>query len=139
MRNHGGKMMKTGTITFHASHNCGSMLQAYALQYVLTQKLGQENEIIDFSNKAQQNVYGLINKKLRPGIVKRNIKLLPYLKYIKREREDYEAFKRDHFILSDGFYEKTAQMGNMICLLPGVTKSGTHGVQMLMRPIFCLL
>lgn len=105
--------MKTGTITFHASHNCGSMLQAYALQYVLTQKLGQENEIIDFSNKAQQNVYGLINKKLRPGIVKRNIKLLPYLKYIKREREDYEAFKRDHFILSDGFYEKTAQMGKL--------------------------
>lgn len=26
---------KIGIITFHSSHNCGSMLQAYALQTVL--------------------------------------------------------------------------------------------------------
>lgn len=28
-----------GIITFHASHNCGSILQAYALQKVLQTKL----------------------------------------------------------------------------------------------------
>ena len=40
---------KIGIITFHSSHNCGSMLQAYALQTVLEKRYGAEVEIIDFS------------------------------------------------------------------------------------------
>ena len=43
-----------GIITFHASHNCGSILQAYALQKVLQTKLQYESEIIDF----QRNLSG---------------------------------------------------------------------------------
>ena len=40
-------MMKTeiGIMTFHASNNCGSMLQAYALQYVIKKKLNMQNEL----------------------------------------------------------------------------------------------
>ena len=62
--------MKIGMMTFHASHNCGSMLQAFALQHTLIEKFGYDAEIIDFSNNAQRNMYVLWNKKLRPGIIK---------------------------------------------------------------------
>lgn len=37
--------MKTGTISFHASNNNGSFLQAYALQRVLINQCYVDNEI----------------------------------------------------------------------------------------------
>ena len=49
-------MKKVGIITFHASHNYGSMLQAYALQQVVL-SLGHECEIINFRTKAQKKFY----------------------------------------------------------------------------------
>lgn len=47
--------MKVGILTFHASHNYGSMLQAYALQKVLA-NLGVENEIINFRSDIQKSL-----------------------------------------------------------------------------------
>ncbi|WP_289740035.1 polysaccharide pyruvyl transferase family protein [Muribaculum intestinale] len=49
-------MKKTATITFHASHNYGSMLQAYALQQTLL-SLGVENEIINLRTSRQKKYY----------------------------------------------------------------------------------
>ena len=40
--------MKVGILTFHRAHNCGAMLQNYALQTVL-RRLGAEPETIDFN------------------------------------------------------------------------------------------
>ena len=37
---------KIGIITFHSSHNCGSMLQAYALQTVLEKRYGAELKLL---------------------------------------------------------------------------------------------
>ena len=48
--------MRTATVTFHASHNYGSMLQAYALQQVV-KSLGHENEIINLRTNVQKHVY----------------------------------------------------------------------------------
>lgn len=48
--------MKIGIITFHASFNYGSMLQAWALQTFLT-KLGHDVEIINFRQKSQKLGY----------------------------------------------------------------------------------
>lgn len=47
---------RVGIITFHASHNYGSMLQAYALQRVVTE-LGYDCEIINFRTAKQKNIY----------------------------------------------------------------------------------
>lgn len=47
---------KTATITFHASHNYGSMLQAYALQQTLY-KLGHDNDIINLRTDRQKRLY----------------------------------------------------------------------------------
>ena len=41
-------MKKVGIITFHASHNYGSMLQAYALQQVVL-SMGYDCAIINFN------------------------------------------------------------------------------------------
>jgi len=47
--------MKIGIFTFHASHNYGSMLQAFALQSVL-HKMGHETWIINLRTKAQKHL-----------------------------------------------------------------------------------
>lgn len=49
-------MRTSATITFHACHNYGSMLQAYSLQQVI-KSLGIENEIINLRTDAQRRMY----------------------------------------------------------------------------------
>lgn len=49
--------MKIGLITFHASHNNGSMLQALALQHIFSEKYVCDVKIINFSNSGQRNMY----------------------------------------------------------------------------------
>lgn len=51
--------MKVGIITFHASHNCGSMLQAFALTTVL-KNMNIPCEIIDFANEGSRAMYNSI-------------------------------------------------------------------------------
>jgi len=55
-------MKKIGILTFHASHNNGSMLQALALQRILSEKSTLPVEIIDFSNSEQKNMYSPLPK-----------------------------------------------------------------------------
>ena len=52
--------MKIGILTFQASHNCGSMLQAFALQYVISHKFHHECELINYANSASCMVYSTI-------------------------------------------------------------------------------
>lgn len=49
-------MKKIGILTFHASHNYGSMLQAWALQHYLT-SLGYEVEDINLRKISQKKMY----------------------------------------------------------------------------------
>lgn len=46
----------TATLTFHAAHNYGSMLQAYALQHVI-KSLGYDNKIINLRTERQKFIY----------------------------------------------------------------------------------
>lgn len=48
--------MKIGIITFHAAHNYGSMLQAYAMQTYL-ERQGHHVEIVNFRPKSQKKGY----------------------------------------------------------------------------------
>lgn len=50
--------MKIGIVTYHRSHNYGAMLQAVALQSVLT-RLGHETHFIDYWPKHQSDIYRL--------------------------------------------------------------------------------
>ncbi len=53
--------MKIAHLTFHASHNYGSVLQAYALSKQL-QLMGHEVEILNLRPESQRNTYRLIRK-----------------------------------------------------------------------------
>ena len=57
-------MKKVGIITFHASHNYGSMLQAYALQKTV-EALGYNCEIINFRTKIQKKMYRPLRSETR--------------------------------------------------------------------------
>lgn len=65
---------RTATITFHAAHNYGSMLQAYALQQTLL-ALGVENQILNFRSPIQKQVYR--DPRIKPT---KDIKLLKRIK-----------------------------------------------------------
>lgn len=92
-------MKKVGILTFHHSYNCGSMMQAVALQNVVKQ-LGIKSEIIDFSNEGQRQLY----RTWFPGNTVRNIVknsiLLFHQGRLNECNSSYEEFMKKHMILS---------------------------------------
>lgn len=88
--------VKTATITFHASHNYGSMLQAYALQQVFF-RLGYDNEIINLRTERQKQVYSYPKQFNCKGI-KPFVKSILYTPYVKDLQKKYELF--EHFLTS---------------------------------------
>ncbi|OYX54126.1 hypothetical protein B7Y92_00450 [Candidatus Saccharibacteria bacterium 32-50-13] len=55
------KKYKIGIVTFHRSHNCGSILQAYATQSIL-RRHDYEPEFIDFSTAGQKDLYSTLER-----------------------------------------------------------------------------
>lgn len=91
--------MKTGTLTFHASHNYGSMLQAYALQQTLTALYGH-NEIINFQSDKQKRMMKVITFRPRLGPILKDLTHLLYYNQLKIKHLLFEAFIRDTLKLS---------------------------------------
>lgn len=105
-------MKSVGIITFHASHNCGSMLQAYALQHTVT-GMGYECEIINLRTDKQKKGYQMFFIKgdwkqvataiMYPGLVlgdiRKHIRFEKFLKQryhlTKREYVDSEALRQN--------------------------------------------
>ncbi len=101
---------KVGIITFHRSNNCGSILQAYALQTVLSEKLGVENEIIDFSNEGQQRLYATLIKPHRfKDILQNGLYGLFYFT-IERHRRDYVSYIEKVLKLSSKRYSTSEEL-----------------------------
>lgn len=102
--------MRVGIITFHASHNYGSMLQAYALQKTV-ESLGHECEIINFRTKRQRFVYRpfFINcskiQTLCHFLFKTRLTCGELLKYIR-----YEQFMNNEMKLSPIEYQDYASL-----------------------------
>lgn len=107
--------MKIGIMTFHASYNCGSMLQAYALQQALTRRYDADVRIIDYSNWQQRMMYGLLDFRPRRSSLRDDLKKLPYLREIQSQRRDYQAF-------SDTFLKKTEKSYMRPAQLNGIEK-----------------
>ena len=95
---------KVGIITFHSSHNCGSMLQAYALQSVLANRYNADVEIIDYINKGSRNLYGYIDLRLKKSAVEHNINTLLHLNAVKKSRRDYINFSNTYLVKSKEKY-----------------------------------
>lgn len=98
--------MKIGILTFHASHNYGSMLQAWALQHYLNTH-GHEVETINLRIKIQQDMY---NFPLRPvkGKLRTFIKSIInplWLYHACRKWNRYERFLTDNLRLTNKIYK----------------------------------
>ena len=102
--------MKIGIITFHSSLNCGSMLQAYALQTVLEKRYGADVEIINFSNSGSRNMYSIIDKRPKKSAIRNNIKSISNLGTIIPYRKDYLSFKEKYLHVSAGDYKTAEQL-----------------------------
>lgn len=95
--------MKIGIITFHASLNCGSMLQAYGLQYTLG-KHGINSEIIDFSNYGQRKMYAILYK---PTSIKECMRLIlnvVFYPLLYKEKKDFMQFSELYLRLGEKQY-----------------------------------
>lgn len=100
---------RVGIITFHHSYNCGSMLQAFALQSVIEQ-LGYEAEIIDFLNAGQKQLYSVTQPNNSIKNILKNIILFPYKARIKKNFDSFEEFKNTEFHLSPESYSRMKQL-----------------------------
>ncbi len=103
-------MKKIGIITFHASHNCGSIMQSYALQKVISKKLNCEAEIINFSSIGQQKLYSVTGKNKNTKQIIKNIILLPVKKQLLMIHKDYEIYINNNLRLSKKKYTYTEDL-----------------------------
>jgi len=117
------KKNKIGIITFQGSYNCGSLLQAYALQKYLKEKLNWDNEIINFSNAKQIDMYAVFQKNKSLKAIVKNSMCLPFYSILKRHNEDYKSFINQELILSPLSYSKSEKMEQVedrySCLVAG--------------------
>lgn len=102
-------MKKIGLITFHASHNCGSMLQTFALQNLLN-TMGNDVEIINFSNKGQQKLYDIFYENKNFKNILKNLLILPKINRIKNVSNSYRKFIKENFKITSEFYEEISQL-----------------------------
>lgn len=87
--------MNTATLTFHASNNNGSFLQAYALQKTLRSKMNIANTIIDFRTDRQMRQYSIFRRPHSMGDILRNgISAIHYRKLCSRFRRFEEMRNR---------------------------------------------
>lgn len=105
-------MKKVGIITFHASHNYGSMLQAYALQQVVL-RMGYDCEIINFRSIVQKEQYkpifmvGTLYGKCVRFIIQATYAVGILKKYLL-----FEKFLKENLILSSKEYNTLNDLEN---------------------------
>mgnify|MGYP000000628190 CR=1 FL=1 len=100
-------MDKVGILTFHAAHNYGSMLQAFALKLVIAD-LGYESEIINYRNERQKKLYSILSV----GVKTQIIRMMHLPKYIKR----YKAFEQylHDYLTSSSEISSTEKVRNYV-------------------------
>lgn len=98
--------MNIGQLTFHASHNYGSVLQAYALSKQL-QLMGNKTEFINLRPQSQKDAYKII-RKYDKGIQK----AFRYLIYpaLKKRFNNYERFINNVLPVSAKEYSSTEEL-----------------------------
>lgn len=105
-------MKKVGIITFHAPHNYGSMLQAYALQQVVL-SMGYDCEIINFRDVAQKEMYKpIFMRGTLYGKCVRFIIQAPYALGILKKYRLFEKFLKGDLIVSLKEYNTLKDLEN---------------------------
>lgn len=99
------------TITFHASHNYGSVLQAYALQNAIKREFYCDCEIINFIKPEQVEMYSIFEKNNSIKKILKNIRTILF-KYqiIKNRHNSFNVFIKDRLKLSENEYHSEKEL-----------------------------
>ena len=98
-------MGKVGILTFHAAHNYGSVLQAYALQCIVKTKCGCNCEIINFITYRQKEMYSIFYNINSIKDILRNIRVRLYKYRIRKNRFEYfNKFIENYLNLGEKIY-----------------------------------
>lgn len=100
---------KFGIMTFHQSYNCGSILQALALEKII-ETCGYEAECINFSNIGQKNMYSILDTRNNFKAFLKNIVLRWNYQVIKKHFEDYQFFIDSFLKVSKESYTYTEEL-----------------------------
>ena len=103
-------MRKIGIITFHASDNCGSVLQAFALQKVLKDKFNTDSDVIDFSNEGQKSMYRPFWKVTGFKSIIKNALWATVYTDIKEQISAYKSFRDNYLKLSPNSFTDTNEL-----------------------------
>lgn len=108
-------MKKIGIVTFHRSHNCGSILQSYAMQTTL-KEYGYEPEFIDFVTKGQKDLYAVFRRlnfssprKLAKSLYKNLLNTLLY-KRAKSNWASYDKYLTSKLNISACSYDESVEL-----------------------------
>lgn len=82
-----------GILTLSASDNCGSLLQAYALQQCLKRRFQVQSEVIDFRPKASESLYSIFPENLFQE-KRKTLNAICHYSLIRNQKEDYETFRK---------------------------------------------
>lgn len=101
-----------GILTLSASDNCGSLLQAYALQQCLKRKYQIESEIIDFRPKVSDMLYSIFPKNpLREK--RKTLNAICNYRLIRSQKKDYEFFRHNWLEMTHTTYRSIAGLKNL--------------------------
>lgn len=104
-------MRRVGILTFHAAHNYGSSLQAYALQQTLD-KLGIENEFINFRTERQKDQYRPLTKRKGLKYLIKNTYFLLHYAARNKKYHLFEAFISDYLNKTEKEYPSELSLEN---------------------------
>ena len=85
-------MKKVGIITLSSSDNCGSILQTYALQTVIKEKMNLDVEVINFTSKSSEDMYDIFPKWIYKHPRSLWYRLKNYSR-LKKNKDGYKLFK----------------------------------------------
>lgn len=115
-------MKKVGIITLSASDNCGSLLQAYALQEYIIEELSYDVELINLVTKESNEIYSIFTKNFYKHPRKTFFSICHLISIIS-QRKDYELFRRSYLKLTPKIFKNVDQLSflkdEFDCLISG--------------------
>ncbi len=110
-------MKKIGIVTFHRSHNCGSILQSYAMQEIL-KNYGYQPEFIDFATKGQNELYSVFRpfnfstpRSFAKSAYRNMLSALLYSR-AKRNWTSYDRYLTNHLNVSKESYDDSSELND---------------------------
>lgn len=106
-------MKNVGIITFHAAHNYGAVLQAYALQQTVL-RMGMRCEIINLRTDTQKKQYALFENNSSLIKLAKNIYTLCEYRNYKSKFDKFEDFIEHYLKKSKCEYKSLKEMENAV-------------------------